>query len=137
MKKLIDENEKEIAEINMTPFVDIVLVILIIFMATATFMIEGKIPVNLPKSETGEAKEVKEKKIEVSIKKNGEIFVDGKKVERKDLEKFLENARSKNKVVILRADKSTPFERIVFVIDKCRKAGIEKYLIETEKIYNE
>ncbi len=137
MKKLIDENEKEIAEINMIPFVDIVLVILIIFMATATFMVEGKIPVNLPKSETGEAKEVKEKKIEVSIKKNGDIYIDGNKVEKKDLKDFLEKVKSKEKVVILRADKSTPFEKIVFVIDTCRKAGIEKYLIETEKIYNE
>jgi biopolymer transport protein ExbD len=134
MKKLIDDNEKEIAEINMTPFVDIVLVILIIFMATATFMVEAKIPLNLPEAETGEAKEVKENKIEITLKKNGDIFLNGKQISRSSLEKALEEIKNKNQVVVLRADKETPFEHIVFVVDKCRKAGIEKYLIETEKV---
>ncbi len=134
MKKLIDDNEKEISEINMTPFVDIVLVILIIFMATATFIVEGKIPVNLPKAETGENKEISSKKIEISIKKDGSIYVDGKKVNRKLLEEYLSDERKKSDVVILRADKKTPFENIVFVVDICRKIGLEKYMIETEKV---
>ncbi len=133
MKRLIDENEKEIAEINMTPFVDIVLVILIIFMATATFMVEGKIPVNLPKSETGEAKEIKEKVITISIKKDGVVFFNDKKVSKEELEKLLKGLKKTKKVVVLRADKDVPFKNVVYVIDKCRKAGIERYLIETEK----
>ena len=134
MKKLIDDNEKEIAEINMTPFVDIVLVILIIFMATATFIVEGKIPLNLPKAETSEAKEIKENKIEISIKKDGTIYLNGSKINKNQLEKKLENLKKKETVVILRADKDTPFENIVFVVDKCRKLGLEKYLIETDKV---
>ncbi len=134
MKRLIDENEKEIAEINMTPFVDIVLVILIIFMATATFMVEAKIPLNLPEAETGEAKEIKENKIQITIKKNGDIFFNDKKIDKNQLEDFLLKLKDKNQVVVLRADKETPFEHIVFIVDKCRKAGIEKYLIETEKV---
>ncbi len=134
MKKLIDDNEKEIAEINMTPFVDIVLVILIIFMATATFIVEGKIPLNLPKAETSEAKEIKESKIEISIKKDGTIYINGNKILKNQIEKQLEELKKKDTVIILRADKDTPFENIVFVVDKCRKLGIEKYLIETDKV---
>ena len=134
MKKLIDDNEKEIAEINMTPFVDIVLVILIIFMATATFIVEGKIPLNLPKAETSEAKEIKESKIEISIKKDGSIYINGNKILKNQIERQLEELKKKDTVVILRADKDTPFENIVFVVDKCRKLGIEKYLIETDKV---
>ncbi len=134
MKKLIDDNEKEISEINMTPFVDIVLVILIIFMATATFIVEGKIPLNLPKAETSEAKEIKESKIEISIKKDGTIYINGNKILKNQIEKQLEELKKKDTVVILRADKDTPFENIVFVVDKCRKLGIEKYLIETDKV---
>ncbi len=134
MKKLIDDNEKEIAEINMTPFVDIVLVILIIFMATATFIVEGKIPLNLPKAETSEAKEIKESKIEISIKKDGTIYINGNKILKNQIEKQLEDLKKKDTVIILRADKDTPFENIVFVVDKCRKLGIEKYLIETDKV---
>ncbi len=134
MKKLIDDNEKEISEINMTPFVDIVLVILIIFMATATFIVEGKIPLNLPKAETSEAKEIKESKIEISIKKDGTIYINGNKILKNQIEKQLEELKKKDTVIILRADKDTPFENIVFVVDKCRKLGIEKYLIETDKV---
>ena len=46
--------ESEIAEINMTPFVDIILVILVIFMVTATFVTQGKIPLNLPQATSSE-----------------------------------------------------------------------------------
>ena len=69
--KIFEENEKEISEINMIPLVDIVLVILIIFMATATFMVEGKIPLDLPKAKTGEPSKQLQKRIEITIKKDG------------------------------------------------------------------
>lgn len=67
--KITDENDREISEINMIPLVDIVLVILIIFMATATFMVEGKIPLDLPKAKTGEPSKQLQKRIEITIKK--------------------------------------------------------------------
>jgi biopolymer transport protein ExbD len=129
---LIDENEKEIAEINMTPFVDIVLVILIIFMATATFIVEGKIPLNLPSAETGEVSNKKEKEIVISINEKG-VYLDNKLVSDKQLEEFLKNLENKNSLVVLRVDKNIPFEKVVKVIDICRKYNLERYGIETVK----
>ncbi len=132
--RLIDEDDKEISEINMTPFVDIILVVLIIFMATATFIVEGKIPLNLPKAETGEPKEIKTKRIEITILKDGEIFFNEKKINPDKLQEKLNEFKGKDIVVVLRADKNIEFQKVVSIIDSCRKAGLEKYLIETRRM---
>ncbi len=129
--KLIDDDEKEISEINMTPFVDIVLVILIIFMATATFMVEGKIPVNLPKTNSAEKVSEKVKKIVVAIKQTGEVLINGKPV--KNLQRAIKTFKDKNTLVLIQADKNVKFQKVISVIDTFRSNGFEKYAIQTEK----
>lgn len=126
------DEDKEISEINMTPFVDIVLVILIIFMATATFMVEGKIPVNLPKAKTSERTVSAKKSITISIKKDGTIYIDGSIVNG-NLEQALSKVANKDTTVMLQASKDTPFQNVVSVIDACRELNIDKYMIETKK----
>ncbi len=130
--KITDENDKEISEINMIPLVDIVLVILIIFMATATFMVEGKIPLDLPKAKTGEPAKQLQKRIEITIKKDG-IYYEGQKVTPEQLKNILEKIKPENQVVSLRSEKNVIFQDVVTVIDVCRQVGIEKYVIETKK----
>ncbi len=133
--KLIDDDDKEISEINMTPFVDIVLVILIIFMATATFIVEQKIPLNLPEAKTGENKETENHQIVISITKKG-LLLDNKPVKLGNLKNLLrEKINSKNPTVLLRADRDVKFQRVVDVIDICRELGLEKYIIETQGKY--
>ena len=127
--KLIDDDDKEISEINMTPFVDIILVVLIIFMATATFIVERKIPLDLPEAETGEASKDNET-IEVVIKEDGKILLNNKKTSLKELKDKVKML-NKNKVVLIRSDKDTKFQYVVSVIDVFRKAGFEKYAVET------
>jgi len=127
--RLIDDDDKEISEINMTPFVDIILVVLIIFMATATFIVERKIPLDLPEAETGESTKDSET-IEVVINEDGNIMLNNKKVSIKELENKIQTF-SKNKVVLIRSDKDTKFQYVVSVIDIFRKAGFEKYAVET------
>jgi len=131
--KLIDEDDKEISEINMTPFVDIILVVLIIFLATATFIVEGKIPLHLPKAETSQSKEIKQKKVVVTIKKDGTIYINDRIGNINVLKEKIKKL-SKDTVVILRADRDVPFQKVVSVIDACRSEGLEKYSIETSKI---
>lgn len=131
--RLLDEDDKEISEINMTPFVDIILVVLIIFLATATFIVEGKIPLNLPKAETSQSKQIKQKKMVITIKKDGSIYINDQKGSINILKEKIKNL-SKNTVVVLRADRDVPFQKVVSVIDTCRSQGIERYSIETSKI---
>ncbi|WP_457628735.1 ExbD/TolR family protein [Persephonella sp.] len=131
--KLIDDDDREISEINMTPFVDIILVVLIIFLATATFIVEGKIPLNLPKAETAETKEIKEKKVIITVKKDGSLYLDDKKVSLEQLKGKISGLSNKT-IVVLRADRDVPFQKIVSVIDLCRGQGLERYTIETTRI---
>jgi len=126
------DQDKEISEINMTPFVDIVLVILIIFMATATFMVEGKIPVNLPKAKTSQRTVNSTKPVVIAIKKDGAILINNQPLAG-NLETVLSQVANKNSTVVLQASKDTPFQNVVSVIDACRELGIDKYMIETKK----
>lgn len=130
--KLIDRDEREISEINMTPFVDIILVILIIFLATATFIVEGKIPLDLPTAKSSEPAKQIENKIEIVIKKDG-IFFEGYKVDLNTLKSKLEKSASAQNVVVLKAQKDVIFQDVVSVIDICRQLGISKYIVETKK----
>ncbi len=131
--KLIDDDDKEISEINMTPFVDIILVVLIIFMVAATFIVEGKIKLNLPKSTTAETGKTVDQKIEISINEAGEVFLNGKKTNQNQIKSYLQNIKNKQIPVVLRSDKNTKFQNIISVIDICREAGLENYIIETIK----
>lgn len=130
--KLIDKDEREISEINMTPFVDIILVILIIFLATATFIVEGKIPLDLPTAKTSEPAKQIQNKIEIIIKKDG-IFFEGSKTNLETLKTKLQAIADSQKVVVLKAEKDVIFQDVVSVIDICRQVGISKYIVETKK----
>jgi biopolymer transport protein ExbD len=133
LKKLIDQDDKEISEINMTPFVDIILVVLIIFMATATFIVEGKIPISLPEAKTGEKSKHLERKIVITIKADGTYYLNGNKVNLSEIKEQLKKLKTDKSFVILRSDKNTTFQNFVSIIDICRDVGIEQYMIETKK----
>lgn len=130
--KLIDKDEREISEINMTPFVDIILVILIIFLATATFIVEGKIPLDLPTAKTSEPAKQIQNKIEIIIKKDG-IFFESSKTDLETLKTKLQAIADSQKVIVLKAEKDVIFQDVVSVIDICRQVGISKYIVETKK----
>lgn len=121
----------EISEINMTPFVDIVLVLLVIFMATATLIAENKLNIEIPKASTSNDKPEEKEIVTLSITKNGEIFI----ADRVILVQNIENEiRMRGyKAVIIKSDGSTPFQSVVTVLDECKKAGITKYSIDTEQ----
>lgn len=125
--------DNEISEINMTPFVDIVLVILVIFMATATFVAQGKIAISLPKaSASADAKEPL-KLLVISIDKEGLLYVDDKLIDRQTLsEELLKKSDAPTKGVILRSDAKTSFEYVVNVIDICKQNNISKFSIQTQ-----
>ncbi|OHE15624.1 MAG: hypothetical protein A2525_01630 [Sulfurimonas sp. RIFOXYD12_FULL_36_11] len=125
--------DNEISEINMTPFVDIVLVILVIFMATATFVAQGKIAISLPKaSASADAKEPL-KLLVISINKEGLLYVDDKLIDRQTLsEELLKKSDAPTKGVILRSDAKTSFEYVVNVIDICKQNSISKFSIQTQ-----
>jgi biopolymer transport protein ExbD len=125
--------ESEITDINMTPFVDVVLVILVIFMVTATFISQGKIPLNLPQSSSAQTQKDKDKPITISLTKDGKFYFDDALSNLGDIEARISELENKNPKIILRSDGQTPFEYVVQIIDICKKYNLTSFAIQTEQ----
>ena len=110
-----------IAEINVTPLVDVVLVLLIIFMVTAPFL-QGGLEVNLPKVAT-KGLDVREGLI-ISVRRGGTIAVGERTVPSGQFEDALKRARASERPVYLKADQSVPYGDIVALIARLRRAGV-------------
>jgi biopolymer transport protein TolR len=123
---------KLVAEINVTPLVDVVLVLLIIFIVTAPMLSMG-IDVNLPRVKS-KTIDVNEEKLVLSINKDGEIFINRTKIPKNDLKVKLESIFSAriDKEIFLRADKSVAYGFVVEVMSEIRKAGVDKLGMVTE-----
>ncbi len=113
------------SEINVTPFVDVMLVLLIIFMVTAPMMVQG-VDVDLPKA-TSKALKGSEDRLVISVDDDMKVFINEQVVSveylTQKLSAILENFDKKN--VYLRADKKVPYGIVVNVISKIKKAGVD------------
>nr|NJM01038.1 protein TolR [Desulfobacula sp.] len=118
-------NGQFMAEINVTPFVDVMLVLLIIFMVTAPMMVQG-VDVNLPKA-TAKALKDSEERLIISIDDEMKVYINEQVVSveflSQKLAAILENLE--NKDVYLKADKQVPYGVVVNVISKIKKAGVD------------
>lgn len=121
------------AEINVTPFVDVVLVLLIIFMVTAPFL-SGGLEIDLPKVAT-KGLDVHEGLI-VSIRRDLTLAVGEKVVSSKGFEDALRSARASERPVFLKADQSVPYGTIVEYIARMRRAGVAQLGLVTEPARN-
>lgn len=125
--------QTSMAEINIVPLVDVVLVLLVIFMITAP-IIQSGIEINVPKTRT--VKELTQERLVVSINRAQELFVDSTRVNINELEQKLKS-RVKNPaqaMIYLRADEEVPFGSIAKVMDRAKQAGIEKINIVTQPL---
>ncbi len=118
--------------INITPMVDIMLVLLIIFMVTAHFVSQTGVKVNLPNAANSKANE--EKAPVLVIDKFGNFYLEGKKTTIENIKFFLksENSSGYGKLVI-KADKSVVYSQVIKAIDAAKSAGINKISLATEK----
>ena len=112
------------SEINVTPLVDVVLVLLLVFMVTAPMMTRG-IDLSLPVADQPE--EQPEDRITVSINAEGRVYVAEQPVNLQLLEEYLRDQlmRQTRKVALLRADETLPYGQVITVVDKMKKAGVE------------
>jgi len=122
---------KRFDQINVIPFIDIMLVLLVMVLTTATFIKQGIIPVDLPKAKAS-AKEDITKEVTVYVNAKGEIFFEKQKVDLADLEKKLSKI-SKKQTVILRSDKASKFQDFVSVMDILKRLGHEQLYIVTKE----
>lgn len=122
-----------LAEINITPLVDVVLVLLVIFMLTAPVLQSG-IEVNVPKTKT--VKEITQQRMVVTINKDQEVFLQDKPVNLADLPSLIAKpgVDPTQQVIYLEADERVPFGAFASVMDAVKQAGITHISIVTQPI---
>ncbi|MDD2850635.1 MAG: protein TolR [Desulfuromonadaceae bacterium] len=127
-----NNNRAVMAEINVTPLVDVMLVLLVIFMVTAPMMQQG-VQVNLPKADT-KAMTPAEESVVVSIDKNARLFIDKDEVAPGELRKRLSTmfAARVKKEVFLKADAGVQYGEVVKIMADIKGAGIERLGMVTE-----
>lgn len=126
------KHHKRFDSINVIPFIDIMLVLLVMVLTTATFIKQGVIPVELPKAKQAQKKEDQAKEINVYVKADGEMFFQKEKVSLEELEKRLASI-SKDQTVILRSDKASKFQDFVSVMNILKRLKHEQLYIVTKE----
>jgi biopolymer transport protein TolR len=125
----VERDREVMSEINVTPFVDVMLVLLIIFMVTAPLLQQG-IDVNLPKAKGKDMPP--EERIALVIKRDQKIYMNDTPVTVGEMRRKLESISKMNPNVFLKADKDIPYGLVVEVMGEIKEAGIEKLGMVTE-----
>ncbi|MFZ5580039.1 MAG: biopolymer transporter ExbD [Pseudomonadota bacterium] len=120
---------KRFDQINVIPFIDIMLVLLAIVLTTATFVAQGRIPLKLPEAEHAAAP-VSEKPLEISIDAARKLYIGGAQTHLLELDRQLGQAES-DQAIILSVDAVVPFSDFVGVLDLLQKYRLEKVSIVT------
>jgi len=129
-----NEEADIIADINVTPFIDIMLVLLIIFMMTSSVNFQSGLDINIPASSSA-GKGKKKEGVLVSLDISGNLFVDGKKSKVKNLKANISKALSatENKLVIFEGDKNSSLEKTLEIIDIAKSAGAKNFAIAAKE----
>lgn len=132
-----NDDDDEITGINVTPLVDVMLVLLIIFMVTSNYIVNKTINVKLPKAETGENK-VTTLDMGFSLDSSSQLYLDGKVITFEEIplliKEFKKRGAAENKTTqaLISADEKTPHGAVVKLIDSIRKNGITDFAINVE-----
>lgn len=131
-----DNGDDIISSINITPLVDIFLVLLIIFMITSSVISQKEIPVNLPKA--AHAGDDAPEASGLVIDHSRAMFLDGQPIDSISLAAFLGNSLAKDSthMVLISADEELPYKEIVRVIDLIRGIGVSKYALKVVRQEN-
>ena len=123
--------DRNIDQINVIPLVDVMLVLLVIVLTTATFISTGQIPVNLAKAkEVGDRKDVP---IVISLTANGNLFVNDSPIMEEGLQTAL-STHPRESAVVVRADKVTLLEKFVALVDEIRGLGFQQVSLEVIRL---
>ena len=127
------DDEEGITGINVTPLVDIMLVLLIIFMVASNYIVKEAIEVNLPKAATGEEVNTENKSIALILKKDGRLFLNGELTTREKIAEASRGlAKEKNAQAMIAADRGTPHGEVVKMIDLIRVNGLTSFAINID-----
>ena len=124
----------EQSEVNMTPMLDVVFIMLIFFIVTASFVKEAGVDVNRPLAQTAIAKD--KGNILIAITENGQIWIDRRQVDPRSLRASIERLHGENPqgAIVIQADRLSQNHLLVAVMDAAKAAGVNKVAIAAEGI---
>jgi biopolymer transport protein ExbD len=127
------EDEGLLANINIIPFVDIVLVLLIIFMLTSIAIVRASMVVNLPKAATGGARV--ESTVNIVCNKDGSLMLNGARSNVDEIGKFVkrESAANSKLQAVIAADKGVEYGHVVDLIDLVKRNGVSAFALDVER----
>lgn len=130
--KLGGHGDEPMTDINIVPLVDIVLVVLIIFMVTATYIVSPSIKVNLPEAATAEAQEPTS--LGITVATDGSLFLDGTPITEDGLRAAVRAAKAEKAdvVCLIAGDKEARHGDVIKVIDLVKQEGVAKFAINVE-----
>ncbi|NCN09483.1 MAG: biopolymer transporter ExbD [Leptospira sp.] len=126
-------DEEEIGSINITPMVDVILVLLVIFMVTANFLKKESININLPKVAAADPNIAESK--QVALTKDGKILFEGKEITLESMIRLLERDAKiqPNMRLTISADEKLPYGRVTEIMGQVRKAGVTRIALSVKK----
>ena len=127
------EDEGLLATINIIPFVDIVLVLLIIFMLTSIAIVRASMVVNLPKAATGGARV--ESTVNVVCNKDGSLMLNGARSSMDEIGRFVKRESTANPKLqaVIAADKGVEYGKVVDLIDLVKRNGVSAFALDVER----
>ena len=127
------EDSGLMSSINITPFVDVVLVLLVIFMITAPMLVKDILEIKLPKTASGDGQVVQT--LGVAVNKDGNILLNGDLTDDEGLKKAaqLALAKSADSQAIVSADVEVAYGKVVHVIDLLKGAGLNRFAVQIER----
>ena len=128
------DDDDTITGINVTPLVDVVLVLLIIFMVTASFIVAPSIKVELP--QVSKADDPPPRSLHFMVDQAGTIYLNDKKVDEASLPPLIQKevAANADVQVLVSADKKVPYGQVIHLLDVVRSSGVKKFAISVESI---
>ncbi len=124
--------DEDASEIDLTPMLDVVFIMLIFFIVTASFIKEAGIEVNRPEASTADQK--KNVNILVAVSATNEIWIDNRRIDQRAVRSVIERMHAENPkgAVVVQADNESSTETVVSVIDSARSAGVYDVSLATE-----
>ncbi len=130
------KKKKEDVQINLTPLIDVVFLLLIFFMVSTSFKKETKVSLTLPEA-NGEALDSSNQSIDVTVTKTGEVFVNGNGLVNRDVvtikEALKQSSTDYQTPVIISADAAAPYQAVITVMDAAGQAGFNNLTLPTQK----
>lgn len=125
-----------ISDINITPFIDIMLVLLIVFMVTSSVTFQSGLDVDIPKISSKSQGNKNPTAVLISLDNKGGVYVDGFSVNPSDLEQKIKEAliKSKTDMIIFQGDKASSLQNTLDIIDVAKKAGAQKFAIAAKEV---